>query len=946
MKLCPSINKINIPCNLHFTDELATLILTQNSQQLPDLNNICIFLPNSLAVKQVKYSLARISQKTLLGGYIGSHKKWLLDNIQQPGHSSNTIHQATRQLLLFEALKDHPDLFSEDNHWQVCDSLLDLFDELNLSQHSWLNAPLDEWIKQLKLAYQCNESLHNLNQEANIIYTLWVAWQEQLQALGINDEGSRLKSCLLSAIPKKFKSSHFYIVGIEQLSTLEIAWCEKLSSHASVTWITQESIDNPSNASGKSPELALLQSIYHQSDTFFNRTQAVKNQPHHLFLNHIKLIDTQSTEQQTRAVDLKVRMSLLEGHKNIAVVTENRKLARRLRALLERANIKIQDTAGWALATTSAASVLERWLLCIEQDFAYQSLLDLLKSPFFCAESDFEEHLNLIYYFEKNIILHENIANDLNRYKTASLNRDHRLKLKPSQQGKQLLSLIELIQESADNLLQLFSSKQLCTPDRWINSLISSIQQLGLYAQLSKDLAGQRIIEELQRLSISHLTASPEMNWSDFRIWLSSALEREQFKPTGDTSTVKIMNLQQAQYCQFDSLIIAGANIKSFPGSPSQHAFFNQSVRQALQLDNWHDKKLNSFIQFQQLLLASSDILITWQSEENGEWLQASPWVSSLEDFSTHAFNLSLQDAKLKYLLSKLASISNRSEQLINHLHAIEQPKPCIIKQQIPAEFSASRHQRLIDCPYKFFASDILKLKVLEQISQQLLKSEYGEKVHLILQAFHQQCPGLSPPFSAPLNKSNRDKALQHIKLLSAEVFKMDLEDSIQHRGWLDRWMQTAAAYIDWQIERQCEWQIHQLELQCSQPLNKHSLLTGRLDRVDIKDNQLSIIDYKTGATARQADIESAENIQLTSYAALLSNVANVIYLKLDKGEVKQAAILENEGLIKLKTDTLQRLDNIINQLSTSTPLPAWGDTKTCGYCDMSGLCRKQMWEI
>jgi len=71
------------------------------------------------------------------------------------------------------------------------------------------------------------------------------------------------------------------------------------------------------------------------------------------------------------------------------------------------------------------------------------------------------------------------------------------------------------------------------------------------------------------------------------------------------------MNMQQAQYCQFYTLIIAGANMQSLPGSATQLPFFNQSVRQALQLENWRATKDYNFYQFQQLLFSFNDILIT-----------------------------------------------------------------------------------------------------------------------------------------------------------------------------------------------------------------------------------------------------------------------------------------------------------------------------------------------
>jgi len=931
-----------IPPSQVFCDALANKILTEHKKDLPDLSCIKIFLPNAQATQQMRYSLSHVSQQTLLGGFIGSLPEWLNENISPADISKKHINQSARQILLIEALKQHSELFATENHWQICDSLLELFDELSLSQHQWLNESTPVWVEKLQRAYQVNEDISHLNMEAKIIQTLWQAWQQQLNALNLEDDTGTLKQRLLSDIPASFKNQHFYIIGIEQFTPLEQAWCKQLATVANVNYISQAM---PTEASADD-DLSLLQNIFSQSTSLHERAQNFSNINPQSFINNIKLFDAQSAEQETQAVDLKVRMSLLNGSTNIAVVTENRKLARRLRALLERADVNIQDTAGWALATTSAATILERWLECIEQDFAYQPLLDLLKSPFFCDHENSKEHLNLVYRFEQDIVLHENIANNLQRYKTAIAHRSDRLNINNSTTAEQLVSLLNDIENAAKKLQQIFQGNQICKSQDWIEYFIDSIKQLGIYQQLSNDIAGQRVQEELEKLAQASIAANPEMSWLDVRTWIGSTLEREQFKPQGNIAAVKIMNMQQAQYCQFDTLIIAGANMKSFPGSVSQHPFFNQSVREALQLKNWQQQKHNNFKQFQQLLLASNDVLITWQAEKNGEWMQVSPWVSSLHDFSQLAFNLPLHDMQLDELLSKLNPITNHCEKSLDELQVIKQAMPISQRGLTPAEFSASRHQRLIDCPYKFFASDVLKLKPLEQISLELLKSEYGEKVHLILHAFHQQCPELPAPFKAPLTNSNKSQALAHIESLSNIVFKTRTEDSIQHRGWFERWMDTAESYIDWQIQRQHDWHIYKLEEMSEQDLTGETKLLGRLDRIDKQADGFSIIDYKTGNTARQKDIDLGENIQLTSYAALMEDVCNVIYLKLDKGETKISGCLEGDDLNTLKTDVLQRLETVISEIKSAQPLPSWGDTKACGYCDMSGLCRKQMWEV
>jgi ATP-dependent helicase/nuclease subunit B len=59
-----------------------------------------------------------------------------------------------------------------------------------------------------------------------------------------------------------------------------------------------------------------------------------------------------------------------------------RLVARRARALLERAQVLVKDEAGWAFSTTSAATAVGRWLDVAGGDCYHRDLLDLMKSPF------------------------------------------------------------------------------------------------------------------------------------------------------------------------------------------------------------------------------------------------------------------------------------------------------------------------------------------------------------------------------------------------------------------------------------------------------------------------------------------------------------------------------------------------------------------------------------
>jgi len=96
----------------------------------------------------------------------------------------------------------------------------------------------------------------------------------------------------------------------------------------------------------------------------------------------LRILATGSLEQEAGAAASEVEAWLRSGVERIALVALDRLTARRVRALLERADILVADRAGWKLSTTSAAAAVMRWLELAGADFRIRDLLDWLRSPF------------------------------------------------------------------------------------------------------------------------------------------------------------------------------------------------------------------------------------------------------------------------------------------------------------------------------------------------------------------------------------------------------------------------------------------------------------------------------------------------------------------------------------------------------------------------------------
>ena len=187
------------------------------------------------------------------------------------------------------------------------------------------------------------------------------------------------------------------------------------------------------------------------------------------------------------------------------------------------------------------------------------------------------------------------------------------------------------------------------------------------------------------------------------------------------------------------------------------------------------------------------------------------------------------------------------------------------------------------------------------------------------------------------------------MEMISAEVFAQDLAENFSHRGWYHQWQTCIPAYIDWQMTREQLWQCKQLEYRNTIQFTPTLKLKGQLDRLDSSADGLAVIDYKTGAVPSKKEAQSGEAIQLPFYALLIQHseqqpVAQAEYLEISV-DMKSKVVMTQETLQELSQGLAEQIRTTFTALEQQQVIPAWPHQKTCEYCPMETLCRKQMWE-
>lgn len=596
-----------------------------------------------------------------------------------------------------------------------------------------------------------------------------------------------------------------------------------------------------------------------------------------------------------------------EGRRHIALVALDRLLARRLRALLERRGILIQDETGWAFSTSAVSHVLERWLGLAGGRIWHKDLLDLLKSPFLFADAP-ATRSEAAHGLETALRRHGAPA-DL--------------------AGYQSLARQEGIQAAWPILERLASAQSLFTVQRkplgeWCRNLLASLDLLGARPALAQDPIGRQLLDLLGRLE-QEVSALPQrFRLADWRRWLFLHLEQTTFTDTSVESPIRLTHLAAAHHRDMDGLLILGAGAAHLPGGATP-GLFNDSTRRQLGLPGREEKERFSRDMLKDMLCRAPRAAFIWQAESNGDPLPLSPWLAHLEAFHQAAWRTSLIHAPEPRLDTPAG----------NGAPAPAAPQAT----RPPARLSVSAWQSLVACPYQFFARHILGLNEQDEMPEEMDKAEYGSLVHRILARFHTEHPLLDS--APPAHWETR------LAALSAAVFAPAEKRNFQATAWRLRWERHIPDYVAWAMRHEAGgWRFQAAETPLEKAVawgdGKETLLHGRADRLDRRQGDLAVLDYKT--QARQTLLAklnpAGEDIQLAAYA-WLAEAAEAGFITVDDRKVAYLQAAGGETLRARGAEEAERIATTMEAMAAGQALPAHGAPGTCAWCEMEGLCRR-----
>ncbi len=642
-------------------------------------------------------------------------------------------------------------------------------------------------------------------------------------------------------------------------------------------------------------------------------------------LHDPSLVVCEDFEDEAQCTAAQVLHDLAHGRRPVALISQDRILVRRVRALLERESVAIRDETGWKLATTRAAGHVMALLRAARPDASTDALFDWLKAgPRWHAAVE---------PLDATIAALEDHCRRSNVSRFASLS-SHSLDPRSAALLRRALACLRDFTGNGAKPLRL-----------WANALAAALMACDAWESLRRDDAGRQVLSALG-LTLegagSGDTSAAEhvvLNLDEFTRWVDTALESANFLPQSNGEStqasidVVIAPLAQTIARPFGAVVFPGGDHTRLGAAHPVHPLLSDAEAVALGLPGTAQRRNLERQGFAHLLHGTA---VTYLRRRHAaeQLLANSPFIEQLAN--------ALHDVGRGF-----APWADPRRGIVVEPRPVERSGPAVAGM-LPQRLSASAFEALRECPYRFFAKVVLRLREPDELERDIEKRDYGTWLHAVLHRFH-------------LDRGQPAESAVEVQRLTALARACQLDfglDDAEFLPFAASFKALAPRYIEWLHERDREgqrWRVGEYAVSRQLDETEGIELEGHIDRIDtIVDGvraRAVLIDYKTGSVEalKRKVREPLEDTQLAFYAALLPPASlefarplRAIYLALDSR--KRIEVIEHPGVEGSAQTLVEGLASELRRMRDGHVLLPLGEGDTCEYCEARGLCRRDHW--
>ncbi len=365
---------------------------------------------------------------------------------------------------------------------------------------------------------------------------------------------------------------------------------------------------------------------------------------------------------------------------------------------------------------------------------------------------------------------------------------------------------------------------------------------------------------------------------------------------------VTVLEILETRQVKFKAVIIPNFNEGKVPKSVKKDMFISSSLRKKVGLPTISDRQNLQKQLYQNIIYKAEYVAISLVENEQNT---PSRFLDELDLDIKEKFKNPKQYLELFFNKNNTVSYNDKESIVLDY----DFPK---------VELSATRLKTFLECRRRYYYSYIKQIKDHQIPTDEITPREIGETLHLALKHLYKEK-------SFYLNEEDLILELQK------EAYKVMRNDEV-FKFHIDLWLKRLHKFSKNEMERFSEgFRVKEVEKSFKTDYNGFKL-TGQIDRIDVKDNKLYLLDYKTGKITQPTknSWQKSTNFQLQFYK-LMTDSFDSSYYDLNRCEVVSESFFDEK---------LNLLDEKLEELKvTEIDFIKTHDIKNCIYCPYKLIC-------
>lgn len=436
-----------------------------------------------------------------------------------------------------------------------------------------------------------------------------------------------------------------------------------------------------------------------------------------------------------------------------------------------------------------------------------------------------------------------------------------------------------------DSIEHLFLSclKLYSTPVEFIEAIIKFIGSI----QISKPLKFEVYLKSYQNIFLrlyEIIKSNPNLSHKAVEIIFKDLEESEKLSFQGSKdSGLQIMGMLESRLLDFETIIFTSVNEGILPAGKTDNSYITYDLKKQYSMPTHTEKDAIYAYHFFRLFQRAEHCHIIYDNDQTGfNKGEKSRFLSYLEIFKSKYHKINSKDFHLSTKLKKNQHLEvQKTPEILNKL-----------KDLIQNGLSSTALTTYILNPILFYKRYILKVKEPETKDDTINHRDFGTLIHSTVEELYKNISNLNYNYIEECQKV-------YPSILKTKFDLLYVQDSFK-KGANRIKFEIAKASLDRffnqekKFQKNSDLEIVDIEkpVECLLKIDENTIkLKGYIDRIDKYDNELRIIDLKTGKVEPKnlkfkdfnhliTDYDYAKAFQVLFYALIYSKNFNVDQMK------------------------------------------------------------------